>query len=53
MRRWAAPDTGPKDTVLVMPMVPEQVEKHTHDSIRRHGTTDLSAALNVLSGSVR
>ena len=38
-------------TAPVMPMTPGQVEKHTHDYIR-HGTTDLFAALNVLSGSV-
>ena len=38
-------------TAPVMPMMLGQVEKHTHDYIR-HGTTDLFAALNVLSGSV-
>ena len=32
-------------------MRPGQVERHSHD-YRRHGTTDLFAALNVKTGSV-
>jgi transposase len=38
-------------TAPVMPMPPGQVETHTHDYIR-HGTTDLFAALDVLTGRV-
>jgi transposase len=35
----------------VVPMRPGQVERHTHD-YRRHGTTDLFAALDVKAGTV-
>jgi transposase len=38
-------------TAPVMPMRPGQLETHTHDYLR-HGTTDLFAALNVLTGTV-
>jgi transposase len=38
-------------TAPVVPMRPGQVERHTHD-YRRHGTTDLFAALDVKAGTV-
>jgi transposase len=38
-------------TAPVLPMRPGQPERHTHD-YRRHGTTDLFAALNVKAGTV-
>jgi transposase len=38
-------------TAPVLPMRPGQVERHTHD-YRRHGTTDLFAALDVKTGAV-
>jgi transposase len=38
-------------TAPVLPMRPGQVERHTHD-YRRHGTTDLFAALDVKAGTV-
>lgn len=38
-------------TTPLLPMRPGQVERHSHD-YRRHGTTDLFAALNVKTGSV-
>ena len=38
-------------TAPVMPMRPGQVERHTHD-YKRHGTTDLFAALDVKTGTV-
>ena len=38
-------------TAPVLPMRPGQVERHTHD-YKRHGTTDLFAALDVKTGTV-
>jgi transposase len=38
-------------TAPVLPLRPGQVERHTHD-YRRHGTTDLFAALDVKAGTV-
>jgi len=38
-------------TAPVLPMQPGQVERHTHD-YKRHGTTDLFAALDVKTGVV-
>jgi transposase len=38
-------------TAPVLPMRPGQPERHTHD-YRRHGTTDLFAALDVKTGAV-
>lgn len=38
-------------TAPVLPMRPGQVERHSHD-YRRHGTTDLFAALDVRAGTV-
>jgi transposase len=38
-------------TAPVLPMRPGQPERHTHD-YRRHGTTDLFAALDVKAGTV-
>jgi transposase len=38
-------------TALVLPMRPGQPERMTHD-YKRHGTTDLFAALNVKAGTV-
>jgi hypothetical protein len=38
-------------TAPVVPMRPGQVERHTHDD-RRHGTTNLFAALDVTTGTV-
>lgn len=38
-------------TAPVLPMRPGQVERHTHD-YRRHGTTDLFAALDVKAGTL-
>ena len=38
-------------TAPVLPMRPGQVERHTHD-YKRHGTTDLFAALDVKAGTV-
>jgi transposase len=38
-------------TTPVLPMRPGQAERRSHD-YRRHGTTDLFAALNVKTGSV-
>jgi transposase len=38
-------------TAPVLPMRPSQVERHTHD-YKRHGTTDLFAALDVKTGTV-
>ncbi len=38
-------------TAPVLPMRPGQPERHTHD-YRRHGTTDLFAALDVRAGTV-
>jgi transposase len=38
-------------TTPILPMCPGQVERRSHD-YRRHGTTDLFAALNVKTGSV-
>lgn len=38
-------------TAPVMPMLPGQIERHTHDYLR-HGTTDLFAALDILAGTV-
>jgi transposase len=38
-------------TAPVLPMRPGQVERRTHDYVR-HGTTDLSAALDIQSGKV-
>jgi transposase len=38
-------------TAPVLPMRPSQVERHSHD-YRRHGTTDLFAALDVRAGTV-
>ena len=38
-------------TAPVLPMRPGQVERHTHD-YKRHGTTDLFAALDVKTGAV-
>ena len=38
-------------TIPVLPMRPSQVERHTHD-YKRHGTTDLFAALDVKTGTV-
>ncbi len=38
-------------TAPVVPMRPGQPERHTHD-YRRHGTTDLFAALDVKTGTV-
>jgi transposase len=38
-------------TAPSVPMRPGQVERHTHD-YRRHGTTDLFAALDVKAGTV-
>ena len=37
-------------TAPVLPMRPGQVERHTHD-YKRHGTTDLFAALDVKTGT--
>jgi hypothetical protein len=41
-RRWTAP---------VLPLLPGVAERRTHD-YRRHGTTNLYAALDVASGKV-
>jgi transposase len=38
-------------TAPAMPMMPGQLETRTHDYLR-HGTTDLFAALDILSGTV-
>ncbi len=38
-------------TVPVLPMRPGQVERHSHD-YKRHGTTDLFAALDIKAGTV-
>ena len=38
-------------TAPVLPMRPGQIERHSHD-YRRHGTTDLFAALDVKAGTV-
>lgn len=38
-------------TQPLLPMVPGQVERRTHD-YRRHGTTSLFAALNIATGNV-
>ena len=38
-------------TAPVLPMRPGQVERHSHD-YKRHGTTDLFAALDVKAGTV-
>jgi len=38
-------------TAPVQPMRPGQVERHTHDDIR-HGTTELSSALDIKTGTV-
>jgi transposase len=38
-------------TAPALPMVPGQVERHSHD-YRRHGTTDLFAALDAKAGTV-
>ena len=38
-------------TAPATPMTPGQVETHTHDYLR-HGTTDLFAALDILTGKV-
>jgi len=38
-------------TAPMLPMRPDQVERHTHDDVR-HGTTDLFAALHVATGQV-
>lgn len=38
-------------TAPVLPMRPGQLERHTHD-YKRHGTTDLFAALDVKAGTV-
>jgi transposase len=40
-----------ESTTPVLPMRPGQLERRSHD-YRRHGTTDLFAALNVKTGSV-
>jgi hypothetical protein len=39
------------DTVAAIPMQPGQMERHTHDYLR-HGTTDLSVALDVKAGTL-
>src|ERR1700709_1820815 len=38
-------------TAPVLPMRPGQIERHSHD-YKRHGTTDLFAALDVNAGTV-
>src|SRR6266498_580871 len=38
-------------TQPLLPMVPGQVERRTHD-YRRHGTTSLFAALDIVTGNV-
>ena len=43
-RRW----TGPAP---ILPLLPGTPQRHTHD-YRRHGTTNLDAALDVASGNV-